>query len=814
MLYFDRPNWTENENTYFIQDIRPIINLEDTTQVWDFSFITDISEDITLNFVFYDYPGMPTKLVKLSSGESWNLSDNINISTYAEAGINNLFQVVVGDIIPPDPIADITAPETTSRSALIQWTAPGDDQNEGQAVEYDIRISDEPITEDNFHTIEMIPDSIPTPAETGVIQSTYISNLEPNKEYYVGIKTIDDAGNESTLSNILNVLTLPVPITEKDAYWGQFHYDVFNTGTSPANGATLDSLLWRYETSGWVNSSPVIDEFGDVYFGSDDGFVYALNIDGSLKWKYDTGSGVTAAPLVASLDRLYIGSKSGQFYCFNRTTGDTIWTFQTGDQIYSSATLDNGGRLLFGSLDGNLYCLDSEFGNVWWSTSVGNKIYSAPALSPDSSITYVGGFDKKVYALDIKTGNTIWNYTTGGYILSSLAVDSLGNIYTSSSDKKVYALSPDGELIWTHTTGGSIWYSSPALGTDNDVYIGSDDNKLYCINRNDGSLRWNYTTGGDIRNSPAIAGNGNIYFGSTDNTIYQLTQEGELETSVELGSQIQTSSIAIGSGGEIFVGSYDNYLYSFGMGDTIPPTTPQTLSIINGDKNISLSWEQNTDPDIAYYTIYRSNEDGFIPTENDSLIQVWKTTTSIIDTSVINGEIYYYRIKAKDVSGNISQASEQAVGAPIDLAPLPPTEPTTSVGDGTISLTWVPGNEYDIYGHIIYRSETNNFEPTLEDSIATIYLPEVTFIDTGLVSGWTYYYRISSFDVGGNISQASEQVFGVPQDLTAPDPPTTFVVQNGDEEVTISWSENTEEDLGGYNLYRNSEKGGVYKTHI
>ena len=76
LLYFDRPNWTENENTYFIQDIRPIINLEDTTQVWDFSFITDISEDITLNFVFYDYPGMPTKLVKLSSGESWNLSDN------------------------------------------------------------------------------------------------------------------------------------------------------------------------------------------------------------------------------------------------------------------------------------------------------------------------------------------------------------------------------------------------------------------------------------------------------------------------------------------------------------------------------------------------------------------------------------------------------------------------------------------------------------------------------------------------------------------------------------------------------------------
>jgi len=805
LLYFDRSEWTENENSAYLQDIKPIINLDDTTQVWDFSFDTDVSEEISLNFVFYDYPGMPVKLVKPLSGDSWNLSDNINISTYVESGMSNVFQVIVGDIVPPDPILDISAIQTTSRSAIFQWTAPGDDQNEGLAVQYEIRISDLPITEENFQFAEMLPDSTPEPMEPGSIQQTYVTNLEPNKEYYFGIKSIDDAGNTSPLSNILNVLTLPVPITEKGAYWGQFHYDVFNTGTSPADGATLDSLLWKYETSGWVNSPPVIDEFGHVYFGSEDGFVYALNVDGSLKWKYNTGGGVTAAPLVASLDRLYIGSKSGQFFCFNRTSGDTIWTFQADDQIYSSATLDNGGRLLFGSLDGNLYCLDSEFGNVWWSTTAGTRIYSAPALSPDSSITYVGGFDKKVYAIDIKTGNTIWNYATNGYILSSLAVDSLGNIYTSSSDKKVYAITPGGELIWTYTTGGSIWYSSPALGLNNDIYIGSDDNKLYCINRDDGSLSWSYTTNGDIRNSPAIAGNGNVYFGSTDNTIYQLTQDGELETSVELGGQIQTSSIAIGSGGEIFIGSYDNALYSFGMGDTIPPAIPQTLNIVNGDRNILLSWDANQDPDIAYYTIYRSSIDGFTPAPEDSLTEVWKTTNSITDTSVINGEVYYYRIKAKDVNGNISQASSQIAASPIDLAPLPPTELLTSVGDGTITLTWTPGNEYDIYGHIIYRSELNNFDPTSADSISTIYLPENTFLDSGLVSGWTYYYKISSFDLGGNISQSSEQVFGVPQDLTAPSPPINFVVHNGDEQVTISWNENIEGDLGGYNLYRNSD---------
>jgi outer membrane protein assembly factor BamB len=313
-------------------------------------------------------------------------------------------------------------------------------------VSYEIRYSSVPITSENFTNATEVTDNVPIPDSSGLLQSVEITSLAPQTEYYFALKTTDDAGNQSLISNIINQITLPVPLTDLDAFWSKFHNDLLNSGYTSQDGATLDTMLWSYETSDDINSPPVVDDRGEIYFGSEDGSVYALKVDGSLKWSYATGGGVTAAPLVSTLDRLYVGSKSGTFYCFNRTTGDTIWTYQANDQIYSSATIDNSGRLFFGDLDGKLHCLDSEFGTLYWQAEVGNRIYSAPALSPNGSIVYVGGFDKKIYALYAASGTEQWNYATNGYILSSMAVDGDGIIYASSSDNNLYAINPDGTI--------------------------------------------------------------------------------------------------------------------------------------------------------------------------------------------------------------------------------------------------------------------------------------------------------------------------------------------------------------------------------
>ena len=115
------------------------------------------------------------------------------------------------------------------------------------------------------------------------------------------------------------------------------------------------------------------------------------------------------------------------------------------------------------------------------------------------------------------------------------------------------------------------------------------------------------------------------------------------------------------------------------------------------------------------------------------------------------------------------------IGTPTDLPPGPPQEPVAESGDGRITISWTVGSEYDLAGHIIYRNTDSTFADTTTDSLAAVLLPAITYIDSGLTTGVPYYYQVSSYDEGGNISQGSETVSGVPKDLTPPLPPSGFI---------------------------------------
>jgi hypothetical protein len=57
-----------------------------------------------------------------------------------------------------------------------------------------------------------------------------------------------------------------------------------------------------------------------VYFGSDDGTVYAYDTHGKQIWTYNTGAPVTASPAIGPDGSLWIGSQSGLVYRFKAFT--------------------------------------------------------------------------------------------------------------------------------------------------------------------------------------------------------------------------------------------------------------------------------------------------------------------------------------------------------------------------------------------------------------------------------------------------------------------------------------------------------------
>jgi hypothetical protein len=86
----------------------------------------------------------------------------------------------------------------------VRWTAPGDDNSLGRATAYDMRSSLTPITELNFLSATPVP-GMPVPGNPGTLQSASITSLLANTSYYFAIRTRDDAGNWSKISNLLFV---------------------------------------------------------------------------------------------------------------------------------------------------------------------------------------------------------------------------------------------------------------------------------------------------------------------------------------------------------------------------------------------------------------------------------------------------------------------------------------------------------------------------------------------------------------------------------------------------------------------------------
>ncbi len=89
--------------------------------------------------------------------------------------------------------------------------------------------------------------------------------------------------------------------------------------------------------------------------------------------------------------------------------------------------------------------------------------------------------------------------------------------------------------------------------------------------------------------------------------------------------------------------------------DTFPTASPSGLDAIAGVTYIALSWEANTEADIAGYRVWRQEAGG---TEFTLIARVDQTANSYIDTAVEKNKRYDYAITAVDGSGNESQRSE------------------------------------------------------------------------------------------------------------------------------------------------------------
>ncbi|HEY2901009.1 MAG TPA: discoidin domain-containing protein [Polyangia bacterium] len=113
--------------------------------------------------------------------------------------------------VAPSAISDLTAQvaltgSTSTVMALLRWTAPGDDGTQGTATAYDIRYATTPISDTTFSAATPMTGP-PSPRVAGTFEGANIDGLAQNKTFYFAVKTVDDTGTWSALSNVATLQT-------------------------------------------------------------------------------------------------------------------------------------------------------------------------------------------------------------------------------------------------------------------------------------------------------------------------------------------------------------------------------------------------------------------------------------------------------------------------------------------------------------------------------------------------------------------------------------------------------------------------------
>jgi chitodextrinase len=126
---------------------------------------------------------------------NWSLVSNVISRTTSAAP----------DVIRPAP-ASVAVTSVTDSSATLAWTAVGDDSLTGTATAYEIRYSTALITAANFASATAVT-GVPAPAAPGTAQSVVARGLSRQVTYYFALRTVDEAGNRSALSNVPSATT-------------------------------------------------------------------------------------------------------------------------------------------------------------------------------------------------------------------------------------------------------------------------------------------------------------------------------------------------------------------------------------------------------------------------------------------------------------------------------------------------------------------------------------------------------------------------------------------------------------------------------
>ncbi len=213
----------------------------------------------------------------------------------ATGGRLNAARSLEDDKTPPGTPGQFQVQSSDSRSLTLTWIAPGDDQSQGTASRYDLRVSDRPMTdEESFQKARAVPVSGP---RSGGSRENLVLPVRPSElaqEVYVALKASDNVGNISPMVSARGQVIASQKAFQDEGPsswtiqgdWAQVEGDVWTDSPGgdlvPGKNSVLSSQ--PFSLKGLKNATLVFDAKHDLDDSGGDVVWVQVSKDGGRNW--------------------------------------------------------------------------------------------------------------------------------------------------------------------------------------------------------------------------------------------------------------------------------------------------------------------------------------------------------------------------------------------------------------------------------------------------------------------------------------------------------------------------------------------------
>ena len=312
------------------------------------------------------------------------------------------------------------------------------------------------------------------------------------------------------------------------------YYSSTDKITALQNIDTNASLLWNYTSSSSPPitnpNSPIIGTNQTIYVSTGNGYIFAINNNGSLKWFFEVLSNNYISNLAIGNDGTIYVTASTFLYAI--TDNGSNASFKWTEPFNSNYTLNSSTILNTPSIDSN--------GNIY-------------IIATTSSISYIfaiidnGPNPSQKWSLDMSTYSTLltsyklgtyykiqeFPYTDDDVVFVNISISNNNNtLYVFTGTQIISIKSTDGSCNWITTANIGSTITAVSIGNDGVIYTTGDYGYVSRLTDNGLSytLDW-YSqltgtggTGGGYSSASSIGSNGQLYYGCAKNLIFEINQ--------------------------------------------------------------------------------------------------------------------------------------------------------------------------------------------------------------------------------------------------------------------------------------------------